>query len=88
MNKILLATVVSVAIVAAIAAVFLLPNYMPANILENTTAINNTNEQPMITIYCINDYCRPQQISMGAGTLVQDCYRNQTECIYALNANT
>ena len=38
-------------------------------------------QQLLITIYCLDNNCSAQQISQGAGTLAQDCYRNLNECL-------
>jgi hypothetical protein len=45
-----------------------------------------TQRQQMITVYCIDNDCSPQQIPEGAGTLAKGCYRNLNYCV--LNSNS
>jgi hypothetical protein len=45
-----------------------------------------TQQQQMITVYCADNSCAPQQISIGAGTLAQGCFRDLNDCaLYSIN---
>jgi plastocyanin len=46
---------------------------------------SSPNPQPLtVTIYCVSTNCSAQQIAAGAGTLVQGCYRNLSDCTAGL----
>jgi hypothetical protein len=67
--------------------------YKGQNEETNTSEINDITEETenqsalqMITVYCIDNDCSPQQVPEGAGTLAKGCYRNLNYCV--LNSNS
>lgn len=47
------------------------------------TTTTTTTGNLVITVYCVNDNCTAHEISAGAGSLAQGCYRSQDECLSA-----
>lgn len=58
----------------------------PAGMCFSGTAC--VQQESMITIYCSNNGCAAQQVNAGAGTLVQGCYRNLSDCQTAIPPKT
>jgi hypothetical protein len=67
--------------------------YKGQNEETNMSEINDITEETenqsalqMVTVYCVDNSCAPQQISIGTGTLAQSCFRDLNDCArYSIN---
>lgn len=81
--KLMKYNVITIATISLLLVIFISGCSSTSNSTNTTipaTTIPTTTENLMITIYCTSNNCSPQQISAGAGTLSQGCYRGKSLC--------
>jgi plastocyanin len=88
MNKLFLVTILIAIFLSGCTTTT--PSTTTSASITTSSIITSTSSasQQMITIYCVNNNCSPQQVAAGAGTLVQGCYRSQTDCLAAVTTTS